>query len=284
MSNSNDSKEPLYHQQLKESLDDSSKQTTVAAPEAPSLPYCHQQLKRSHDTQVPSSSSHAPSDHHPIREHQQSTGGWNPHGPPYYTSDPPHQFDQHASLSSAGNNAGVLSAGTYHSHNDIRSQQSHPPHGMGSKFHQHNMAPPPPRRSPPWDVSMHFNQTYHQTPGHQYTEPYYPYMYPFGQHHQMQPRVPSYSHDPSSSFSARDPYAEDINNMTPKQLDYARHNVHLAQAPSAASACKQGPYKMPSDGVASAMCRPSMEQNMAYPNSEPEGPTPNSKLSLQWQN
>ena len=131
MSNSNDSKEPLYHQQLKESLDDSSKQTTVAAPEAPSLPYCHQQLRESHDTHVPSSSSHAPSDHHPIREHQQSTGGWNPHGPPYYTSDPP-------------NNAGVLSAGTYHSHNDIRSQQSHPPHGMGSKFHQHNMAPPPP--------------------------------------------------------------------------------------------------------------------------------------------
>ena len=41
--------------------------------------------------------------------------------------------------------------------------------------------------------------------------------------------------------------------MTPKQLDYARHNVHLAQAPSAASACKQGPYKTPSDGVASAM-------------------------------
>eukprot|EP00956_Cyclotella_meneghiniana_P030921 scaffold79609_cov45-Cyclotella_meneghiniana.AAC.2 len=69
----------------------------------------------------------------------------------------------------------------------------------------------------------------------------------------MQPRVPSYSHDPSSSFSARDPYAEDINNMTPKQLDYARHNVHLAQAPSAASACKQGPYKTPSDGVASAI-------------------------------
>eukprot|EP00956_Cyclotella_meneghiniana_P010199 scaffold14066_cov40-Cyclotella_meneghiniana.AAC.16 len=114
MSNSNDSKEPLYHQQLKESLDDSSKQTTVAAPEAPALPYCHQQLRESHDTHVPSSSSQAPSDHHPIREHQQSTGGWNPHGPPYYTSDPPHQFDQHArSLSSAGNNASVLSAGTY---------------------------------------------------------------------------------------------------------------------------------------------------------------------------
>ena len=135
MSNSNDSKEPLYHQQLKESLDDSSKQTTVAAPEAPSLPYCHQQLRESHDTHVPSSSSQAPSYHHPIREHQQSTGGWNPHGPPYYTSDPP-------------NNAGVLSAGTYHSHNDIRSQQSHPPHGMGSKFHQHNMAPPPPQAQP----------------------------------------------------------------------------------------------------------------------------------------
>eukprot|EP00956_Cyclotella_meneghiniana_P010200 scaffold14066_cov40-Cyclotella_meneghiniana.AAC.17 len=100
---------------------------------------------------------------------------------------------------------------------------------------------------------MQFNQTLHQTPAHQYTVPSYSYMHPFGQHHQIQTRVPSYSHNPTSSFSARDPHAEDINNMTPKQLDYARNNVHLAQAPSAASACKQGPYKTPSDGVASAM-------------------------------